>query len=313
MKILQIGKAKSGNYWLYNILRRVCESADVQLTSFIKNQPIYEEAKNWCLSFKDKAEIDVLDITKKGCYYRISSGFIQPILDIDDYIDKASLVWSHSTLCNFSNVVLPKFDKIVYIIRDPRDVAISASKFAFTPYMKKYYPSSEKSPESYLNNILYLEVMDWILHVGRYIKHKDDLNIHVIFYERLLNQFSEELRALLEYLEFNLDQKSIDAIQKSVSFKNMSKENSNHVRRGDSQQWVEILTDNQKRRVNQIAKPMLELLNYPTEEEVEYFLPSLPINLNGKEISKMLFRTNMKFGGLKVFPNQLLFDFLGID
>ncbi|MCZ8099640.1 MAG: sulfotransferase domain-containing protein [Burkholderiales bacterium] len=301
MKILQIGKAKSGNYWLYNILRRVCESADIQLTSFIKNQPIYEEAKNWCLSVKDQAEIDVLDITKKGCYYGISSAFRQPILDIDDYIDKASLVWSHSTLCNFSNVVLPKFNKIVYIIRDPRDVAISASKFAFTPYMKKYYPSSEKSPESYLNNILYLEVMDWILHVGRYIKHKDNLNIHVIFYERLLNQFPEELRALLEYLEVNLDQKSIDAIQKSVSFKNMSKGNSNHVRRGDSQQWVEILTDNQKRRVNQIAKPMLELLNYPTEEEVEYFLPSLPIKLNGKEIDKMLFRTNMKFVGLKVF------------
>ncbi|NJM16702.1 MAG: sulfotransferase domain-containing protein, partial [Bacteroidales bacterium] len=36
--------------------------------------------------------------------------------------------------------VFPKFDKIVYIVRDPRDVALSMARFQFTPYMQTYYP-----------------------------------------------------------------------------------------------------------------------------------------------------------------------------
>jgi hypothetical protein len=35
--------------------------------------------------------------------------------------------------------------KIVYIIRDPRDVALSTAKFVFTPFMQEQHPAGERS------------------------------------------------------------------------------------------------------------------------------------------------------------------------
>jgi hypothetical protein len=46
--------------------------------------------------------------------------------------------------------VLPLFDKIVYLIREPRDIAVSLSRFVFTSHVQRNWVaqpgSSERSP-----------------------------------------------------------------------------------------------------------------------------------------------------------------------
>jgi aryl sulfotransferase len=263
--------------------------------SFIQSQPIHELAKMWDLSYKEQADIDVLDIEPHKCFYRISSIFRMPIEDIDNYLDRCTHVWTHSPFCERSFVVLPKFDKVVYIIRDPRDRAISASRFRFTPYMKKYYPHGEPDPDTWLAHRLESTMRHWVQHVGGYLKHKDDLEIHVVFYERLLRSFDTELSELLDYLGIELDDEAISHIKHEVDFTTMKSKNPQHVRKGKSGRWMEVFTEAQKKQAARIAGPMLQLLNYPFgEDQMDSSLPCVPVQLSTSQVEKAIAHANRR-------------------
>ncbi len=270
MQILQCGIAKSGNFWLYKILSHILEKANVEEKSFIKSQPIHKIAQSWSLSFPEQVNINYLDITENALFYRMSNIFVYPIDDIDDYIDRCNVVWTHSQFCSKSKEVFPKFNKRIYIIRDPRDVAISWSNFVFTPYKKRHYPFqtvNDTNPQQYLNNHLTQIISDWVNHVGKYLKYQDELGIYFVFYERLLHNFDEELQKILNYLELELKPRDIDDIKNKVDFNTMKPENENHLRKGKTGQWLEILSEEQNQQTLNLAKPLLQILNYPINRE----------------------------------------------
>ncbi|NEP90053.1 MAG: sulfotransferase domain-containing protein [Okeania sp. SIO2C2] len=279
MHILKAGVIKSGNFWLHTILHNIIDYSDFEYKSFIENQPIYELAKTWDINqLKGQISINCLDITKNAAFYRISNIFRYPVDDMDDYINSSTLVWSHSQMSSNALTIMQKFDKVIYIIRDPRDVSISWSNFVFTPYVRRYFPFftvDETDPETYLNNNLKTIVSDWMNHVGGYLKHQKYLHIHFVFYERLLDNFDRELEKILEYLEIDLDEKAKGEIQEKVSFNYMKKDSQNHLIKGKLGQWVEILTDAQKEKVLEITTPLLKLLNYPLNNQIDS-LPELP-------------------------------------
>ena len=293
MVILQAGLAKSGNFWLYKILQNIITYGGLKHSSFIKSQPIHSVAKTWNLSYKEQADIDVIDIEPHQCFYRISSIFRMPIENIDDYINQCSLVWTHSPYCATRNDVYSKFGKIVYIIRDPRDVIISKSRFAFTPYMKKYFPRAENNPQKFLQKKLTNKTKKWVQEVGEYLKYSEENNIHILFYERLLHSFDKEMQRLLVYLELEANKTHIQKIKQNVDFSTMKRENPSHVRTGRSGGWTKLLTDEQKREVLQIAKPMLKILNYPVNENnLGFHLPALPPKISKKQIDKAIAHSN---------------------
>ena len=92
MKIIQAGRAKSGNFWLFKILQSIFIKSGYEWKSYIQTQPIHEIARNWDLSYKEQADIDVMDIEPHGYYYRISSIFRMPIADVEDYVSRCTLV-----------------------------------------------------------------------------------------------------------------------------------------------------------------------------------------------------------------------------
>ena len=185
---------------------------------------------------------------------------------IEDYLDQTSHIWSHSGYCSGSKKVLDRLDKIVYLVRDPRDRAISAAKFRYTPYGLKFFSPAEPDPESWLENRFQRLINRWVVHVGGYLQHAKEHNIHVIFYERLLQSFDQEFSALLDYLELNLDVKDIEKIKQKVHFSSMQAVNPGHVRKGKSGYWEESLSDKQKRIAVRYAGPMLKYLGYPLKE-----------------------------------------------
>lgn len=285
MTVLQAGMAKSGNYWAHNILRRLLHHAGVPERRHIWTQPIYEVAKTWELSTADQVDEDVLDIERSGCYYRISSVFRMPVDDLDQYLNASSLVWTHSPICARSAAVLPKFTKLVYIVRDPRDVAISMAHFAFTPYMQRYYPSADSSPQAWLERRLTKMTRNWVNHVGGYLRRRSQFNIHVVFYERLLECFTEEVNALSRYLELDLDEATIEQIREEVAFESMVQKAPGHVRVGKRCRWVDELSSAQKRKARFIAGPMLRALGYSQHEaKCDAELPALPTNSVADEI-----------------------------
>src|SRR5690606_35818966 len=204
MKILQGGAPKCGNFWLYQILQETLKAAGHDASSFIQKQPIYQLAKHWDLNYPSQAGIDVIDITDLQTSYRISSIYRMPLLSMEEYLSQTSHVWTHSPVCKRSEEIFDQFDRKVYIIRDPRDRAISAARYYCSDYMLKYYPQPETDPQKLLDRNFESLMREWLWHVFDHLRLSRRNNIHIVFYEDLLTNFSEEYTALLEYLEIEL-------------------------------------------------------------------------------------------------------------
>lgn len=267
MKLLQAGVAKSGNYWLYTILQSLLRRTGQPTHTYIESQPIHAIARTWELSFPEQASIDTIDITDAGVFYRISSAFRWPVDDLDTYLARATHVWTHSGINARTDTVFGKFDKIVYIVRDPRDVVLSTSRFLFTPYMQRFYPHRHTTPEDYLRASLVKQVRHWREHVAGHLAASQEHHIHIVFYERLLADLPGELAALCGYLEIEPIDTLLSAVQQDVSFEAMQGNSPGHVRKGTSRQWVDQLSAAQKSTAVRQAGPLLELLHYPQTDD----------------------------------------------
>lgn len=316
MAILQAGIHKSGNFWLSRILRQITHHAAWEHSSYIQRHPIHPTALTWELSYAGQADMDFLNIEPQGCYCRISGVFREPIDDIGAYVRQCTHVWSHSPINARSLEVLPLFDKIVYIVRDPRDMAVSLSRFVFTRHVRENYtPHYEKDPESFLGHALDGELRDWVRHVGGYLRVRPIIPFHVVFYERLLHAFDSELNSLLTYLEIDLSAEAIDAIRHEMSFDTMHRKDPDHVRRGQSRQWARILSDEEKRHALDIAGDLLELLDYPTTANPELDddggdgLPRLPETIDPERLERAIGRAERgPWGEIRRFAGFLLSD-----
>lgn len=279
MQILLTGVAKSGNFWLYRILQTIMDIAGWEQKSYIQGHPLHAIAKTWPLSNEDQANLDFIDITSNGCFFRISSVVRMPIEDIDAYLAKCSLVRSHSYFCKRSLDVIPKFDRSVYIIRDPRDVVISFANFAFTPYYQRYYPHSYKDSQDHIHRNLERKLWGWMHHVSGYIQHREELNLHVLFYERLKQDFQDEIYRLGTYLGMDLTPEQIHQVEEATSVQAMKGANPDHVRKGETGGWKKTLTPSQRQRARFSIAPILELLGYPltpgkVDVAIQPFVPS---------------------------------------
>lgn len=284
---MQVSAPKSGSYWLHTILKQVLKKKGIKQKSFIKEQEIYRELKDREFSFKDQPGVDMIDIEEEGLFYRVGAVFREKIEEPEKYINSTTLAWTHSTLCSRSFEIFPLFNKKVCIVRDPRDRALSSAKFAFTPYMQKQYPTSYSSPREYLEGEYEKLIKQWVWFVGNYLQHKEELNIHFVFYESLLNDFAAEFDRLLNYLELPLPNVDKIEIAEAVDFSSMKDKSPKHLHKGRSRKWVNNLDEQKKRITLKIAGNLLEYLNYPMKEEDEH-LPFVPLEGLGPEIKNEL-------------------------
>lgn len=266
MKILQSGAPKCGNFWLYQIIQKTLQRTGQTSLSHIEQHPIYPLAQTWDLNFPDQAKIDVLEITDLQLSYRISSIFKMPILDLSHYLSKTNHVWTHSPICKRSGELFRQMDKIVYIIRDPRDRAISAAKYYCSDYMLKYFPQEEKDPSRFLYKNFDRLINEWVWHVWDHLRYSHQYQIHVTFYENWLDDFKGELRALMDYLGLRLPEEEKADLEKALSFETLKKTNPNHLRKGKAGDWLDVLTEEQVARAETLAGPLIDFLNYGLDQ-----------------------------------------------
>jgi len=271
MKILQGGVPKCGNFWLYEIIQKILYKSGANTSSYIEKHPIYSLAKTWDLNFPGQARIDVLEITDLQCSYRISSIFKMPVLNLKEYVEQTNHVWTHSPICKRSRDVFNVFEKKIYIIRDPRDRALSAAKYYCSDYMLKYFPQEESEPEVFLKKNFDQLMHEWVWHVWDHLRLSHSLDIHIVFYENLLSNFQQELKRLTDYLEVDLEDDQKEEIEKEVSFSNMKKQNPKHLKTGTSGHWKSFLSDEQIENAEIIAGPLMQFLGYRSGSSRIYF------------------------------------------
>ncbi|ELR73545.1 hypothetical protein C900_02630 [Fulvivirga imtechensis AK7] len=235
--------------------------------SYIQQHPIYPIASTWQLNFPDQAKIDVLEVTDLQYSYRISSIFRMPIEDIDSYVGQSPHVWTHSPVCARTPQLLPLFDKKVYIIRDPRDRALSAARYYCSDYMLKYFPQEEKDPGRFLDKNFEYLMHEWVWHVFDYLRLTKAFDIHVTFFEGLLLDFQVELERLLNYLETPLSDQQKSQLEEAVSFKILKRKNPKHLKKGQAGYWMDQLSDEHFEKAEIIAGPLMRFLGYPSERD----------------------------------------------
>ena len=287
MNILQISAPKTGSFWLNTILNNILSKKSIPIKSFIQQRPEYEELKQLELSFEGQAGVDMIDIQDERCFFRVSSVLKKPIPDLEEYARTSTLAWTHSTFCRNSAEVFNLFDKKVCIVRDPRDRALSSAKFAFTDYMQKFRPTPYASPEEFLEHEYERLLEQWVWFYGNYLLHKEELGLHFIFYERLLEDFFSEFERLLDYLQIELIAEEKKEIEKAVSFSSMKTENPGHLQKGRSRKWIKQLSTDQQKKAVEIAGSLMQLLNYPLSPE-ERGLPKIPDNKDRKKIEEVV-------------------------
>lgn len=266
MKLLQGGAPKCGNFWLYQIIQQILSRTGHPTTSFIQTQPIYSLAQEWDLNYPSQASIDMLEITDLQYSYRISSIFRMPVEKIEAYVAQTNHVWTHSPICKRSGELLNLFDKKVYIVRDPRDRAISASKYYTSDYMLQYYPQEEKDPEQFLQKNFNKLMHEWVWHVYDHLRLSQEYNIHIAFYEGFLLNFQDELNRLLGYLDIELSENQKEDLQEAVSFSTLKHKNPKHLKKGESGYWMNHLSDEQIAKADVIAGPLIRFLDYPEDK-----------------------------------------------
>lgn len=287
MHVLQNGLPKSGNYWLYSILNLTLDAAGVERKGFIEHHPIQPIAENWLLSNPDQATMNVLDIEPGIRSFRIGSYYKEPIANLKEYIDANRLIWTHSRYITDSEEVYDSFDKIVYIIRDPRDVAISQAYFALTPYRLRTHPVEFATSEDYLKVNFIRHLSGWTQHVGSHLLAPPRKNLHYVFYERLKERFDEEYLRLIEFLELDVSASQRNEIREAVSVQSMRKKSKDHVRKGSAGGWRKSLSAAQVRQARFIAGGILQELSYPLDRQ-HASLPALPEHLNTKRIKRSM-------------------------
>lgn len=288
MTVLQIGVERSGNSWLYRLIEAMFQRAGVERRSFIVDQPMYEEAADWHLSFEGQRQIDTVRVRPDGVDYGIAGIRWEPIEDLEEYVSSCNHVWTHSGWCSLTPEVLSRFDRKVYIVRDPRDVAISKANFAFSEYSLRHLnPDPGDSPEGLLENRFFGNLIRWVRHVGRYLKAKESANIHFVTYEGLLHNFRGEAHELAQYLCLDLSNAELGAVEEQVAFSRLKREGSDHLRKGRSYQWKDRLSTKQQDVALRLAGDLMEILSYPVARE-EDCLPEIPETVDQDRVERAI-------------------------
>jgi aryl sulfotransferase len=266
--VLQSGVAKSGNYWLWKIIDLTLKESGQPRSNFVTNTEAYARLQEQIMTHEDQLKTDVLDVDATGYYWRIGPYHRERIVSLSAYLAKADHIWTHSAYHSNFEPVLSSVGKAVYIIRDPRDIAVSMANFAFTPYVMHGMPHHETDVDSYLQNRLEWSLRSWNQHVSGWLSHKTE-NCHVVFYERLKCDFDNEYRQLLDFLNISLPRESVVKIRNLATKESMSKKNSHHVRAKRSEVQ---LSEAQNELVYQVAGPLLDILGYARNQNSESFV-----------------------------------------
>jgi len=187
-------------------------------------------------------------------------------LQVCDATPHRRIIKTHFSFDLFSHTAVTRA-KVCYIIRDPRDTCIS-----FYHYAKLFlHEGFEGTLDDFINVFLgdaHRHGTYWA-NVSEAWKRRDHPNVHVMFYEKLKKNTSEELRLLDKFLGTNLTVDQLEKVEHFTSFAEMKKRD-DHVcpkddcpkylnmelakkeggffRKGESGGWKNVLNQEQKDR-----------------------------------------------------------------
>ena len=163
--------------------------------------------------------------------------------------------------------------KVIHIIRDGRDVAVSAAHHA-----RNFGRSRKRSERNEAEGSVFPEgqleklAAEWASRVGKTVEDGPELlgeNYTEVRYEDLLREPEAEVQRLLVFLAVDSDEKTTTRCIEAASFERLSKgrergeeDPSSFFRKGVAGDWKRVITENERETFDQEAGDLLAKLGY---------------------------------------------------
>ncbi|XP_072265382.1 sulfotransferase 6B1-like isoform X2 [Pyxicephalus adspersus] len=181
---------------------------------------------------------------------------------------------SHITYENIPKTFFEKKTKILLILRNPKDTAVSYYHFSNNNPVLPSYESWDLFFKDYLSgDVIYGSYFDYTL---QWEKHIDDGNILVLTFEDMKMDLPKELRKISDFYGLSLTDEQIKKVHEKTTFKSM-KENSGNThgnlgnvffRKGEIGDWKNLFTEEQSKELDAKFEKYLagtklgEMINY---------------------------------------------------
>nr|XP_048288553.1 sulfotransferase 1B1-like [Myodes glareolus] len=136
-----------------------------------------------------------------------------------EMVPKRRVIPTHLSYEMIPGTVKQKQCKIVYIIRNPKDTAVSL----FHYYKDNPNLPSPETWAAFLELFLKGDVVygSWFDHVLSWEKHKNDKNVLFLFYEEMKKDFVKSLNKITAFLDIDVNDSDISKIARNTSFSEM--------------------------------------------------------------------------------------------
>ena len=270
---------KSGNTWMRYLISNYffnkSNNFDANIIENIKKFNLDDEIVN-SVSKKENFIDNPFNVSK----YWIESQKRMKILN-----GNVAFLKTHNALINISNNEFTNAQlslAIIYIVRDPRDVAISYSKYRNLSYDKIINHMVKKDkPIPYVRELKYpsdIEITgSWSFHYNSWRSGIPTIPRIIVKYEDLIkdtkNVFLQTMTFLSNILKFEVN---LDKLEKSIelsNFENLQKHENNmsffenyggdkFFRKGGKNNWVSELNKKQQEKIENNFNQEMKLLGY---------------------------------------------------
>ncbi|XP_053237714.1 amine sulfotransferase-like isoform X1 [Podarcis raffonei] len=166
--------------------------------------------------------------------------------------------------------------KVVYVVRNPKDVLVSYYHFSKTSVKLEEVEDFGIFMERFLAGKVLAS--SWLDHVEGWYSHKDDFNILFLTYEEMKKDLRSSVLKLCNFLGKRLTEKEVDAVVDQATFNKMKADpranyeflppdlidhsRGHFLRKGTVGDWKNIMTVAQSERFDSVFKERMEKLPF---------------------------------------------------